>query len=295
MRSTCSGVGVARAKAGPKEQPVRLFDDVPTESEAFEERRGREADYTPVPTAVAIIERMLEFDAERGVVVIGRASGLSPAIEIPLEGGGLHVLDVCAGAGPWSIAVRRIAAKLGLKVHITAVEFNPKDCWYLQHHADEVIIGDYRTAFVGRRYHLMLGNPPFSLVRAAKMRKSYDPSTSMVAVGLRHGVVVMLYNTQQALTKTGPGRAVRRAFWPALIVDIPDGIGHRGPGQGMDSIPYSVTCWAPGVERPTIVDMLDELPIESRTWSVRPGTEGIDPPPVDDDHSARVESDLAVG
>ncbi len=164
------------------------------------ELRKAEADFTPPPVAWAVVDAALECELhDRGngdVYAYGPAPGIWPAITRArpwpatlssgvaagprIAGSVVRVLDINAGAGVWSMAVRRWAAARGIKVHITAVEYRESERAHLERNADVVIIADWHEAFgmvldaagvwvegpTPITYDLVLGNPAFSQARA---------------------------------------------------------------------------------------------------------------------------------
>jgi hypothetical protein len=215
----------------------------------------------------------------------------------------IEVLDVCAGAGCWSDELRRVWNELACvrRLHITAVELDPRDRPHLERHADRVIIGDWTLA-LDRRYHLAIGNPAFDLLRAPEVdpdtatvqvervgTTDYDVGRSMPSQLLAHCDAVALLHRQQAWSKDGPGVAVRRVYPPAYAWDIPGSLKFRAPGSfnpdgrkgkngkpipyGSDQHNYSVSLWLPGHTGPTQTSLLRDFTPAERRWTVRPGTE----------------------
>jgi hypothetical protein len=256
---------------------------IPTASGVDADLRSRGADYTPR----AVARECLRVALAEVVRLMGERIGKGP----------LEVLDVCAGAGCWSQALRELWAYCGWtleQLRITAVELDPRDRPHLERHADRVIIGDYRTA-LDRRYHLAIGNPDFALLRAPEVvtadaprgavnvgGKLYDVACSMPAQLLAHCDAVALLHRQQAWSKDGPGVAVRRAYPAAFAWDIPGSLRFRAPGSrnpetgklyGSDQHNYSVSLWLPGHTGPTQTSLLRDFTPAERRWTVRPGTE----------------------
>ena len=150
------------------------------------ELRKAEADFTPPPVAWAVVDAALwiaEHDGDAANVLVGaRSNERGPAKRLvwARPDRPLRVLDLNAGAGVWSMAVRRWAAARGIKVHITAVEYRESERAHLERNADVVIIADWHEAFgmvldaagvwvegpTPITYDLVIGNPAFSQARA---------------------------------------------------------------------------------------------------------------------------------
>lgn len=257
---------------------------IPSATEVHDDLRARGADYTPEPVA---FEGCVALLCELG------RHGWS--------GAPVRVLDVCAGAGVWSKALRRARAYLASQsgMHITAVELDPRDRPHLERHADRVIIGDWTLA-LSQRYHLAIGNPDFSLLRAPEVAigepavsrvrvgsQDYDVGRSMPAQLLARCDAVALLHRQQAWSKDGPGVAVRRVYPPAYAWDIPGSLKFRAPGSrnpetgklyGSDQHNYSMSLWLPGHTGPTQTALLRDFSPAERRWVVRPGTEFLREP-----------------
>lgn len=259
--------------------------------------REREADFTPRPVAREVLRwyfdhvlRIQAIDWRGFYLTIARGSVVSGPFKA------LRILDVGAGAGVWASEVRRLIDVLGFPVHITAVELDADEAPHLRRHADEVIIDEWRVFAEqcereGRRFDLVIGNPPFSQARAQpnpdhKTRgvSEYLVETSMPATLMRIAGAVLLYLTQQTWTKTASGYEVRRAYPPAFAVDVPGSVSHRtginpenGKRYGGDSIPYSASLWLGAPAGPhvglTATGMLE--PFDGRSWKegLRPGAE----------------------
>lgn len=253
--------------------------------------REHEADFTPRP----VVRAILEWYLANVLRVAGLANGQR---YLYLTGGSvatrpssvLRILDACAGAGVWASEVRRLFMLLGVDVHITAIELREEEAPHLRRHADRVVIGDWR-AFVesckrdGTRFDLVVGNPPFALARAPEIsRTECDVDASMPVMLADIASLVILYNSQQAWTKTSRGYEVRRRFPPAYAVDVPGSINHRSgvnpendKRYAADKIPYSACLWLGAPAGPhvglTPTGMID--PIDGRSWreDLRPGAE----------------------
>jgi hypothetical protein len=240
--------------------------------------RGRDADYTPMGVAVACLRAAMP-----------RAFAHAALHRTPGGPARVRVLDVGAGAGAWSLAAievyRKIAGGSRSDLHVTAVEIDERERPHLERVADRVIIGDYTKA-VKRRgqfsapptYDLVIGNPPFSLLRA----QDGDVEASMPAQLLRAAPAVCLFSRLATWSKDKPGVSVRRKYPPAFVFEVPGSIKFRAPGSrnhetgkpyGADQHSYALFVWLRGHTGPTTTDLLPDLAAEERRWTVRPGTE----------------------
>jgi hypothetical protein len=177
------------ARSSPPPEAVRARFDV---------------DCTPSPVAAQIVDHVT-----RGWL---RPPCREPGKEH--EGDAPRVLDLCAGSGSWARAVRQRFPR----AHITALEVRADERPYLEHWANEVVIGDVaalvvQTLQVRLRdadteleaerlrghlrmllvepvpaaegepvslggYDLIVGNPPFSMVDTRKPPKKGQPGKS---------------------------------------------------------------------------------------------------------------------
>lgn len=231
-------------------------------------QRALERDPTPRPVIGSILDTALVLPHVQRM--LARASA---------ERRDLRVLDWCAGAGPWASEFRRRFPS----AVIWAVEIFGPDLRYLQHWADHPLIGDWTLALKHAPpggYDLVIGNPAFSLLTAARGR---HPGTAAVVRLLRVSPIVIALHTIEVLHRSEAGRWLARNRPPRYQLDIPAGINFRGSQEinpktgdswGADSRSYAAYVWlrdwrGPGWNRRT----LPELPAEARAWRQRPGTE----------------------
>jgi len=182
--------------------------------------RKREADFT----GREIVRRELGAGwlVYLGTDPLGRHRWRIGGVVVELDRA-LHALDLGAGAGVWSSELRRKAAREGWPVHITAVELEPDELRWLERHADEVIIGDWREAFgmvldleaeaaeghegiwvypgdARIAFDLVLGNPPFSQARAATRRRwPINPEKGSVPEPMRKAALARNAPVRKAL------------------------------------------------------------------------------------------------
>lgn len=260
---------------------LRLFEHVPTAAEYLADKRERSEDLTPRMVARALIGRALAlvvlYRSRHGAYVEFVELGLRVWVSKDQP---FRALDVCAGYGAWGSEFAHHWVSSGLPrewLSLIAVELDSRKRGSLVRWVDVVIIGDWREAFTGLCYDIVIGNPAFPQARAPEGPDGVlRPDESMVAVALRHAHAIALYNTQQAWTKTRGGSVVRMAFPPAAIWDCPDSVGHRGRGNGADSVPYSFTLWVQGHSGRSVVELIDPVHENHRQWDTPPGTETVE-------------------
>jgi hypothetical protein len=161
-----------------------------------------------------------------------------------LEGEPLRVLDVCAGSGVWaSEVVRWCDAAHGIPVEIDAIEVRSEEREHLERVAQRVYIGDALELlcdaldYTGRvRWHIIVGNPAFSLLAMKTGKRSLAP----VLLALSRATILL--STTQAFTRSEAAAEWLHANPPALEVRIAQGVRFRST-SGTDGISYSVTSW----------------------------------------------------
>jgi hypothetical protein len=261
------------------EQAAQLERDRRAEAAAVNaDLRERDADYTPMPVALACLRAALP-----------RALAHAAKLRDPTAPAKIRVLDVGAGAGAWSRAAvsiyQAITGDGRGDLKITAVELDEREHPHLERVADRVIIGDYTTAIRRKgpyakrpAFDIAIGNPPFSLLRA----QDGDVERSMPAQLLEVAPAVALFSRLATWSKDKPGVSVRRKYPPAFVWEVPGSIRFRAPGSrdpktgklyGADQHSYAVFLWLRGHTGPTVVDMLPDLTAAERRWVTRPGTE----------------------
>lgn len=213
-----------------------------------------------------------------------------------------RILDVCAGAGVYASEARRIAHELGISVHVTAIELREEERRYLEHNADLALIGDWSLALDLEPFDLIVGNPAFPIWPLALpgLLRCLTPG----------GLICALFHNglgQRALVS--PDEDEGQDFEPFELLDEHPPIAQwriRGPIRfrskdqinpktnkpyGVDIRDYSHWLWAGYPLQGMRHDMrmtsasglgwftcdLPRLPSESLRWTVRPGTEGLDP------------------
>jgi hypothetical protein len=265
------------------EQAAQRERERQAEAEAVDaDLRNRDADYTPMAIARECVRAAMPRALAHAA--LHRSPG-APAT--------IRVLDVGAGGGAWSRAAvdvyRAISGGSRSDVHVTAVELDGRERPHLERVADRVIIGDWTRAleragaFAGpREYDVVIGNPPFSLLRA----QGGSVEKSMPAQLLQVAPAVALFSRLATWSKDRPGVSVRRKYPPAFVWEVPGSVKFRAPGAGAfdpktgkfklygaDQHSYAVFLWLRGHTGPTTCELLRDFTAEERRWTVRPGTE----------------------
>ena len=197
----------------------------------------------------------------------------------------IRVLDVCAGAGVWSMVMRLLMPN----AEITAVEIRPECEEWLRQWCDHVVIGDVLDELprLGA-FDLIIGNPPFSMVdpvpelkRWAKDGKNRAAAFEAVVVeGLEHMAgydALMGYYLPQGWPYRGADVCrLHRDYPPSRKLHVPLSVYHRGPGSTAAPVSYTLSVWS-SPERPSVPTWMgQDLPIletSERQWAVLPGTE----------------------
>lgn len=245
-----------------------------------EERRSRyDVDCTPSPIAAQGVEAVT-----RGWLRPGE------------DGDAPRVLDVAAGAGSWSRAVRQRFPR----AQITALEVRAEERPYLERWCDRVVIKDatelgdpWDDDPIGGDFDLVIGNIPFSLVDVRKPPKTDRAGVLQPGKSRLRAFEVFVLGMRPRLSSDRRSRLalyVPAAWWqrgediaalarenpPCLQLNIPLSISHRGPGKSAAPDAYAIYCWA----HPSIVTGcswctydLRALPSSDRKWTEMPGTE----------------------
>ena len=164
-----------------------------------------------------------------------------PSIEafldvFPLRGG-IEVLEPGAGSGN----IIKTLQKYG-DFSIDAVEIRPEETEHLQQLGVNVIIGDYLSMNIGKKYDLIIGNPPFN-----QAIEFVERSLELLKPD---GMLVFLLRT--AFMESDR----RFSFWQKPEHQI-SGLYtlHARPsftGHGTDATSYSWFIWQPDSRRQTI-------------------------------------------
>ncbi len=234
-----------------------------------------DVDYTPPPVAGQIIDRVtwgwLVPDVERGDQELHKPK----------------ILGLGSGAGVWEMELRKRFSQ----AHITAVEIREEERPHLECWCDEVIIGDIEIVEpeLGQ-YDLVIGNIPFSLPDARKKpNKDGTPKKSrlrafelfVVAMRERHLADTLrsriaLYVPSAWWQRSKAAALLARDHQPCQQMNVPLGVGHRGPGRHADKLSYAAYTWT-HAKGPTCHGWhafdLPPLDAEERKWLVVPGTE----------------------
>ncbi len=202
-----------------------------------------------------------------------------------IEGGPLRVLDVCAGSGVWASEMRAWCERHGIPVEITAIEVREEEREHLERVVGEplnVFIGDALALLddeiiVEGGWHIVIGNPAFSLLAMGKPKAGEQERRSLLPVLLDLARAVVLLSTSQAFTRSEAAARWLHDHPPALELRIAQGVRFRAT-SGTDGISYSVTSWVP-YQRHTLPGeawpcRVLVLPASARSWRVPPGQEG---------------------
>lgn len=237
----------------------RLFADIPTEAEQYEQDRDDELDRTPR----LVVRETLPLVLARFAAVVDQAVA---------DHGVLAAVDLCAGAGPWSSELREWAHRAGVPVHIHGIEKRASERVHLRRWCDTVeiaLVDDAleRARAAGRRWDIAIGNPHFSGL------------ATMLPLARSVARLTMLLHTEQAFTKGKAMRAVLREHPPSQELRIGGDIHFRGGSSGADMRPYSVSAWlddgpAPGSAWECRVVELSDA---ARRWREPPGAETLIP------------------
>lgn len=252
------------ARTAPPPEPERALYDV---------------DCTPSPIAVQGVE----------AVTLG---WLRPACTEPgkeHEGDAPRVLDLAAGPGPWSRAIRQRFPR----AHITALEIRESERTALERWADRVVIGDAAKILEPAPeqeplgvFDLIIGNIPFSLPDPRKPPKKGQPGKSRLrafevfVVAARQLLAprgrLALYIPAAWWQRGADVAALARQHQPFRQLNVPLPVSHRGAGQQAASDAYAIFVWAdpstPACNGWHTID-LPILAAEDRRWREVPGTE----------------------
>lgn len=155
----------------------------------------------------------------------------------PLRGGGIEVLEPGAGSGN----IIKTLQKYG-DFSIDAVEIRPEEAQHLQDLGVNVIIDDFLSMNLGKKYDLIIGNPPFN-----QAIEFVEKCLGLLKPG---GRLIFLLRT--AFMESDQ----RFEFWQqedhqlAGLYTL-----HKRPsftGHGTDATSYSWFVWQPGSSRQTI-------------------------------------------
>ncbi len=173
---------------------VNLIDD--GHVERLQRDRDHEVDRTPVAVA------------RQGIGWAG------PAIEADPRKRAI-IIDICAGAGVFSMAAREI---MPLRTRV-GVEIREEERQNLERHCDEVVIGDAISyaADAPTDVSATIGNPAFSIF--PDLLRLYYPISK----------VVLFYGSMQwGCSKAGA--ELFAEFAPYACARVTGRVGHRGPG-----------------------------------------------------------------
>lgn len=185
----------------------------------------------------------------------------------------VRVADLFAGAGSWTLGVRKAAEALGLKPEITAVEIREDDRIHLERHADRVIIGDYSMIKDHEPYDIIIGNPAFKAWGPAIRMVIDTPciTKSGIAVALVHNGLGQRGEEGSLLFETHGPKEQWRITGP---VSFRVGLNPKnGKEYGADARDYSLWVWERKCPKEWKTKNLPRLSSAEREWVVRPGTE----------------------
>jgi len=172
----------------------------------------------------------------------------------------VDIVDVCAGAGPFGQAARRVWPTSRL----LAVELRPSERAYLQRHYDQVHIGDATTMRLPQA-DLYTGNTAFSLTCCLA-----EAALEAVRPG---GLVAFL--TRQTLGDAETAEELLNRFPPLLELTISGRISMGSAGEASaDQFGYQWFVWRGQRPRGSswVRRLLPRLDAASLEWTARPGT-----------------------
>lgn len=225
--------------------------------------RDREDDPTPRGVVRAVVEQVV-------TPIFRSVASVAPGFTC-------RALDACAGSGVWSGELRRLAQRMGVKIHITAVEIDPRKREHLDKWADVVLcedIDEVLSDWPEWCFSLAIGNPHFTALTHD------EPGRSLPERLLKVATNVVLLHQEQSFQKSRAGARIWHDCPPVGVLAIPGSIRFRtgtnpktGKLYGADSRCYQVTHWQANVSQHCELTMLPWLRSEARRWRVVPGTE----------------------